>query len=94
MEGKTLTWYQELEAYGEITSWEGFLAALQTHLGPSPFQDPMFELTKLQQTTTVEAYKSKFEVISNQLMGLAEPYKLSYFFEWPNRRNRVPSEDF
>ncbi|KAA8540064.1 hypothetical protein F0562_026756 [Nyssa sinensis] len=36
-------------------------------------------LTRVRQTTTVEAYKTQFEVLSNQLKGLAEPYKLSCF---------------
>jgi hypothetical protein len=39
----------------------------------------METLTRLRQTTTVEAYKSQFEILSNQLKGLAEPYKLSCF---------------
>lgn len=77
MEGKALSWYQDLEATGGITSWEGFLTSLQTRFGPSAFEDPMADLTRLKQTSTVEAYKSEFEVISNQLRGLAEPYKLS-----------------
>jgi hypothetical protein len=41
--------------------------------------DLMETLTRLCQTTTVEAYKSQFEILSNQLKGLVEPYKLSCF---------------
>jgi hypothetical protein len=79
MEGKALTWFQDLEASGSITSWDGFTQSLLTRFGPSILDDPMKTLTRLRQTTTVEAYKSQFEILSNQLKGLAEPYKLSCF---------------
>lgn len=39
----------------------------------------MEALTKLRQTTTIEAFKCEFEHLSNQLHGLAVPYKLSCF---------------
>lgn len=64
---------------GGITSWDGFTQSLLTRFGPSILDDPMQTLTRLRQTTTVEAYKSQFEVLSNRLKGLAEPYKLSCF---------------
>ncbi|WJZ95606.1 hypothetical protein VitviT2T_014364 [Vitis vinifera] len=58
-------------------SWEGFVRALQTRFGSSPYEDPMEALIRLKQTSTVEDYKSQFEALSNQLRGLAESYKLS-----------------
>jgi hypothetical protein len=79
MEGKALIWFQDLEASGSITSWYGFTQSLLTRFGPSILDDLMETLTRLRQTTTVEAYKSQFEILSNQLKGLAEPYKLSCF---------------
>lgn len=39
----------------------------------------MEALTHLCQMSMVEAYKSQFEYLSNQLCRLAEPYKLIYF---------------
>ncbi|KAF5475692.1 hypothetical protein F2P56_007468 [Juglans regia] len=81
MEGKALTWFQEQEAAGAFTNWEVFERALLTRFGPSVYEDAMEALTKLRQTTTVEAYKSDFEHLSNQLHGLAESYKLSYFLD-------------
>jgi len=35
MEGKAITWYQELEETGILTSWEVFVKALQIHFGTS-----------------------------------------------------------
>ncbi|RVW59679.1 Transposon Tf2-8 polyprotein [Vitis vinifera] len=79
MEGKALVWFQDIEAAGGISSWEGFVRALQTRFGSSPYEDPMEALIRLKQTSTVENYKSQFEALSNQLRGLAESYKLSCF---------------
>lgn len=36
MEGKALLWFQDLEAAGGISSWEGFVRALQTRFGSAP----------------------------------------------------------
>ncbi|KAJ0079625.1 hypothetical protein Patl1_22875 [Pistacia atlantica] len=79
MEGKALTWFQDLEASGGITSWDGFTQSLLTRFGLALLDDPMEALTRLRKTTIVEAYKLQFEVLSNRLKGLAEPYKLSCF---------------
>ncbi|KAA8529666.1 hypothetical protein F0562_034234 [Nyssa sinensis] len=79
MEGKAITWFQELESAGGFPSWESFVRALLIRFGPSAYEDPMEALTKLRQATTVDAYKCEFEYLSNQLHGLAEPYKLSCF---------------
>ncbi|KAA8534717.1 hypothetical protein F0562_029841 [Nyssa sinensis] len=76
---KALVWFQDIEAAGGISSWEGFVRALQTRFGSSPYEDPMKALIWLKQTSTVEDYKSQFEALSNQLRGLAESYKLSCF---------------
>lgn len=72
-------WFQDIEAAGGLNSWDGFLRALQTRFGSSPYNDPMEALIRLKQTSTVEEYKSQFEALSNQLRGLAESYKLSCF---------------
>jgi len=46
MEGKTLTWFQDLEASGSITSWDGFTQSLLTRFGPSILDDPIETLTQ------------------------------------------------
>ncbi|KAJ0093889.1 hypothetical protein Patl1_27117 [Pistacia atlantica] len=79
MEGKALVWFQDIEAAGGISSWEGFVCALQTKFGSSPYEDPMEALIRLKQTSTMEDYKSQFDALSNQLKGLVESYELSCF---------------
>ncbi|KAG7996678.1 hypothetical protein I3843_01G173600 [Carya illinoinensis] len=59
---KPLTWFQELEAAGAFTNWEVFKHALLTRFGPSVYEDAMEALTKLRQTTTVEAYKLREDI--------------------------------
>ena len=68
-----------MESSGQITGWEVFTITLLTWFGPTLFDDPMEALTRLRHTTTVESYKTEFEVLSNQLKGLTETYKLSCF---------------
>lgn len=65
MEDKTLIWFEDLEASRGITSWYAVIKGLQKWFGPSAYEDHMEALTMLKQTTTVEAYKTKFKVISN-----------------------------
>ncbi|KAF5481388.1 hypothetical protein F2P56_002043 [Juglans regia] len=79
MEGKALTWFQNLEESGQLTDWESFLKALLVHFGPNAYDDPMESLTRLRQMGSVEEYKDKFESLSNRLRGLSEPYMLSCF---------------
>lgn len=67
MEGKALVWFQDLEASGTITSWDGFVQALQTRFGPTSYEDPVEALTHLRQTSIIEHYNSQFDHLSNQL---------------------------
>ncbi|KAJ0043687.1 hypothetical protein Pint_18479 [Pistacia integerrima] len=69
----------DIEAAGGISSWEGFVRALQRRFGSSPYEDLMETLIRLKQTSTVEDYKSQFEALSSQLRGFSESYKLSCF---------------
>jgi hypothetical protein len=54
MEGKAITWYQELEETEILTSWEAFVKALQIRFGTSSYDDPMEALISIKQTSTVE----------------------------------------
>ncbi|XP_057953074.1 uncharacterized protein LOC131147593 [Malania oleifera] len=79
MVGKALVWYQDKEDSGLLTSWEAFVKALLARFGPQSYDDPMEALTKLKQTSSVEAYKEQFEFLSNRLRRLPEDYRLSCF---------------
>lgn len=79
IEGKALVWFQDLDESRGLTSWEEFVEALLVRFGPSSYNDPMEQLTRLRQVGTVEEYKANYEILSNRLRGLSEQYKLSYF---------------
>ena len=79
MEGKAITWYQELEETGMITSWEAFVTALNIRFGTSSYDDPMEALINVKQSSTVEIYKTRFESLSNRVRGLSDSHKLSCF---------------
>lgn len=54
---------------------------LLVRFGPSSYDDPMEQLTRLRQVGIVEEYKENFEALSNRLCGLFETYKLRYFLK-------------
>ena len=86
MEGKAITWYQELEETEILTSWEAFIKALQIHFGTSSYDDPMEALISIKQTSTVEFYKTQFKMLSNRVRGLFDSHKLSCFLGGLRRR--------
>lgn len=47
--------------------------------GPSAYEDPEGEFTKLRQNGTVEAYQTHFEMLSNKIPGLSEEFRISTF---------------
>ncbi|XP_041028991.1 uncharacterized protein LOC121268795 [Juglans microcarpa x Juglans regia] len=79
VEGKALVWFQDLDESGLLIGWEEFVTALLLRFGPSSYDDPMEQLTRLRQVDTVEEYKANFEALSNRLRRLSESYKLSCF---------------
>lgn len=89
MEGKAIPWFQELESLGGLTSWEAFVRALHVLFGDGTYDDLMETLMRLRQTTTVEAYKTPFEAVSNRVRGLIEVHKLSFFLSGLREEIRV-----
>ncbi|KAK9988966.1 hypothetical protein SO802_029205 [Lithocarpus litseifolius] len=77
LDDEALIWFQDCER--SLDSWETFVRAIQVRFGPSLYDDPLETLTKLKQTTTVVAYKSQFEMLSNGIRNLPESHKLSCF---------------
>lgn len=94
MEGKALVWFQGLDESGILTGWEEFVRALLVRFGPSRYDDPMEQLTRLRQMGTVEEYKDSFEFLSNRLRGLSEVYKLSCFLSGLRDDIRLPIRMF
>ncbi|XP_040996196.1 uncharacterized protein LOC121242393 [Juglans microcarpa x Juglans regia] len=79
MEGKALTWFQDLDESGMLADWETFIKALLIRFGPNCYDDPMQAFTRLKQTGSVKEYKTQFETLSNRFRGLSDHYKLSCF---------------
>ncbi|KAF5456115.1 hypothetical protein F2P56_025626 [Juglans regia] len=79
MHGEALIWYKGAWDNGQFTSWETLTRILQIRFGPTTYDDPMEALTKLKQTSTVSAYQTQFEALSNRINGLSDAHKLSCF---------------
>ncbi|XP_077228305.1 uncharacterized protein LOC143861246 [Tasmannia lanceolata] len=79
LEGPALSWFQWAKSNNLMHSWKGFLDAIQLRFGPSLYEDHKGELAKLQQTSSVEDYQSRFEELSNKGSGLSESFLTSFF---------------
>ena len=62
-----------------LTSWDGFAQALELRSGPSSYENRQATLYKLQQTSTVTAYQTEFEKLSNCVIGLSQESSLNCF---------------
>ena len=56
MDGPALSWYQWMFRNNQITTWTGFLQALETRFAPSYYDDPSSSLFKLTQKSSVNQY--------------------------------------
>jgi translation elongation factor EF-1beta len=89
MEGRALTWYNWLTDSGYTGGWEDFASALKTRFAPSVFDDPVGTFTTLKQTTTVEDFQNRFEILSNRIQGLSEDFKVSTFLSGLKEEIRI-----
>lgn len=79
MDGPALSWFQWVFRNGLITTWIGFLQALETRFAPSYYDDPSGSLFKLVQRSTINQYLTEFELLANRIVGLPQPFHLSCF---------------
>ena len=56
--GDALAWYQHLDSNQLLGSWDAFKHQIETHFGPSSYENHEATLLKLHQTTTVRAYQT------------------------------------
>jgi hypothetical protein len=89
MEGRALTWYNWLTDSGYTGGWEDFASALKTRFAPSVFDDPVGTFTTLKQTTTVEDFQNRFEILSNRIQGLSEDFKVNTFLSGLKEEIRI-----
>jgi len=69
-------------------TWQDLTRALESHFGPSPFNSPMADLFKLQQSITVLDYYLKFMALANRSEGLSDATVLHSFLSGLNREIR------
>ncbi|GJS54526.1 ty3-gypsy retrotransposon protein [Tanacetum coccineum] len=79
LSGDALSWYKYLYNNRLLTTWESFTRDLETRFGPSSYDNHQAALFKLRQTTTVSAYQTEFERLSNCVIGLPPEALLNCF---------------
>jgi len=89
MEGEALIWFQDAEESGQFPTWDAFVHALLTRFGPA-YDDPMEELMRLRQTSSVAEYTTQFEALSNRLRGVSDRNRLSCFLSGLKDDIRLP----
>ncbi|KAF5472135.1 hypothetical protein F2P56_008875 [Juglans regia] len=90
MDDEALIWFQDASEAGTFLSWEDFIKVVQIRFRSTPYDDPMESLTRLKQVSTVNDYKSEFEILSNRIRGLSEKNKLSCFLSGLRDKIRLP----
>lgn len=70
LSGDALSWYKYLKKNHLLTTWEAFTRQLELRFGPSSYYNHQAALFKLRQTTTVVAYVTEFERLSNCIVGV------------------------
>ncbi|GKC64326.1 retrotransposon gag protein [Tanacetum coccineum] len=79
LSGDALSWHKYLYNNNLLTTWEAFTRALETRFGPSSYDNHQAALFKLKQTSTVTAYQTEFERLSNCVVGLPPEALLNCF---------------
>ena len=76
-EKDVILWFQMLQRMESVNSWSDLTRALESKFGLSPFDCPMGELFKLQQTGTISDYYLKFMALANRSEGLSNEVVLN-----------------
>lgn len=70
LDGAALSWYQWMFRNGFITSWSGFLQALESRFAPTFYDDPKGALFKLTQRGNVNEYLTEYRTSTSFLAKL------------------------
>jgi hypothetical protein len=89
MEGEALIWFQDSDESGQFPTWDAFVQALLIRFGPA-YDDPIEELMRLRQSSSVADYTAQFEALSNSLRGVSERNRLSCFLSGLKDDIRLP----
>ncbi|KAI9165525.1 hypothetical protein LWI28_015644 [Acer negundo] len=79
LEKVALQWYRWFTKFSGLMSWAEFTKALLNRFGPTDFDDPSEALSRLKQTTTVDAYQEAFEKLSHKIDDLPENFLVGNF---------------
>ncbi|RWW39834.1 hypothetical protein BHE74_00054804 [Ensete ventricosum] len=66
LEGDAIQWFDWFEHIHGGLSWQQFKEGLFNHFRPIDYENIDGQLAKIQQTTTIQEYQTKFERLSNQ----------------------------
>ncbi|XP_014517232.1 uncharacterized protein LOC106774700 [Vigna radiata var. radiata] len=83
-EGEVVPWFQMLQHLATVNTWLDLTRALQSQFRPSPFDCPMAELFKLQQTGSISDYYLQFMSLANRSVGLIDEALLNCFLSGLN----------
>ena len=81
-EGRAVAWFQWMKANSLVTTWQAFLDNLKHRFGVSMYEDHQGNLSKLIQTSSVTDFQSAFEDLMNKVIGISEPFLISFFYYW------------
>ncbi|CAI9294236.1 unnamed protein product [Lactuca saligna] len=79
--GDALSWYKHLAQNDLLGSWTHFKRELELRFGSSSYENHEATLFKLQQTSTVSAYQTAFERLSNWPISLHQACSLAKLVE-------------
>ncbi|KAL4592325.1 hypothetical protein LXL04_005316 [Taraxacum kok-saghyz] len=68
--GAALSWYKHLANNNLLTTWPELCRALELRFGPSSYKNHQANLFKSKQVSTVAAYQTEFEKLSNRVEEL------------------------
>nr|GLL21343.1 uncharacterized protein LOC112097934 [Ipomoea trifida] len=77
--GEALEWFRWMKSNSLLRSWDDFLEQVKLRFDPLYFEDFTGRLSKLQQITTVAAYRAEYEKILNKVTNVPETVLISMF---------------
>lgn len=79
MTKEALAWIRGMRRNKLLSTWPRFLEDLTKRFGCSAFDDKLEDLSRLQQTGTVDEYMAKFENLLNKVEGQSEEALITFF---------------
>ncbi|KAJ0810360.1 putative nucleotidyltransferase, Ribonuclease H [Helianthus annuus] len=79
LDSEAADWYDWFQRHHHLTGWQDFTVALIKRFRSHDLEEPEGLLAKLQQSTTVADYRSRFEAISNRTMALPPVFLIQCF---------------